>query len=294
MSRSFAKRLLGAGVAMSALGVASTLGAQEVVEQAAQETVKSESSGFLETAAGLDGDNLAAPLRALALVTVFGVVPSIVLLTTCFPRILVVLSFLRRALGTQDLPPNMIVFGFSLLLTGVVMMPVWTEVYREAYVPLVETKELTPEKAYSRAELPVKRFLLTHTLRSDLALMIDISSPETSPDTSQTSPVSSTVTTELSETVAEIDRPLEQLSLFTILPAFVLSELKLAFQMGFLLFLPFLLIDLVVSAVLVSMGMIMLPPTMVSLPLKILVFVLVDGWSLVVGQLLSGLTATGG
>jgi flagellar biosynthetic protein FliP len=275
---------------MSALGVASTLGAQEVVEQAAQEAAKSENGGLLETAAGLDSDNLEAPLRALALVTVFGVVPSIVLLTTCFPRILIVLSFLRRALGTQDLPPNMIVFGFSLLLTGVVMMPVWTEVYREAYVPLVETKELTPEKAYSRAELPVKRFLLTHTLRADLALMIDISSP----DSSATSGVSPTVTAELGETASEIDRPLEELSLFTILPAFVLSELKLAFQMGFLLFLPFLLIDLVVSAVLVSMGMIMLPPTMVSLPLKILVFVLVDGWSLVVGQLLLGLTATGG
>ena len=312
MRVAFARRLIGAGVAVSAVGVASTLGAQEIIEQAARER----GGGLLETATGLEDDNLEAPLRALALVTVFGVVPSIVLLTTCFPRILIVLSFLRRALGAQDLPPNMVVFGLSLLLTAVVMTPVWTAVYRDAYLPLVETKEMTPQGAYERAALPVKRFLLAHTLRSDLALMIDISSSGPAADTHPVSGEPSAARTEsgdavsgntgselsselrlaseIRNTAALADRPLEELSLFTILPAFVLSELKLAFQMGFLLFLPFLLIDLVVSAVLVSMGMIMLPPSMVSLPLKILVFVLVDGWSLVVGQLLFGLTASGG
>lgn len=251
---------------------------------------EAESSGdVLKTLTGLDGENLAIPLRALAMVTVFGVVPSIVLLTTCFPRILVVLFFLRKALGTQDLPPNMLVFGLSLLLTGAVMFPIWKEVHQEAYIPLVETKEITAAQALERTELPVKRFMLRHTLRDDLRLMLEVSARggETSSSTSAgggKAPVTRP---------ASPPQKLEDLSFFTILPAFVLSELKTAFQLGFLLFLPFLLIDLVVSAVLVSMGMIMLPPTLVSLPLKILVFVLVDGWSLVVGQLLSGIQGGG-
>ena len=221
----------------------------------AQETATPSSGSALNDLLGLNGENMGAPLRALAIVTIFGVVPSAVLLTTCFPRILVVLCFLRRALGTQDLPPNMVVFGLSLLLTGAVMLPVWREVYETAYVPLVEEKTMTAEEAFHAAEVPVKAFMLDRTLHSDLALMADISGY---PDTTR----------------------LEDLSIFTVLPAFVLSEMKLAFQMGFLLFLPFLLIDLLVSAVLVSMGMIMLPPVLVSLPLKILVFVLVDGWGL--------------
>lgn len=252
---------------------------------------EAEASGdVLKTLTGLDGENLAVPLRALALVTVFGVVPSIVLLTTCFPRILVVLFFLRKALGTQDLPPNMVVFGLSFLLTGAVMFPIWQEVHREAYIPLVETKEITAAEAIEKTELPVKRFMLRHTLRDDLRLMMEVSAQGEKRSSSAAA----------SEGEAPVTRPpalsgkkLEELSFFTILPAFVLSELKTAFQLGFLLFLPFLLIDLVVSAVLVSMGMIMLPPTLVSLPLKILVFVLVDGWSLVVGQLLSGIQGGG-
>ena len=244
------------------------------------------SGDVLKTLTGLDGENLAVPLRALALVTVFGVVPSIVLLTTCFPRILVVLFFLRKALGTQDLPPNMVVFGLSFLLTGAVMFPIWKEVHREAYVPLVETGEITAAEAIERTELPVKRFMLRHTLREDLRLMLDVSAQgEKSPGQAGPAPVT--------RPPAPRGKKLEELSFFTILPAFVLSELKTAFQLGFLLFLPFLLIDLVVSAVLVSLGMIMLPPTLVSLPLKILVFVLVDGWSLVVGQLLSGIQGGG-
>jgi flagellar biosynthetic protein FliP len=257
----------------------------------AQDAVVEQADGdALKTLTGLDGENLGVPLRALALVTVFGVVPSIVLLTTCFPRILVVLFFLRKALGTQDLPPNMLVFGLSFLLTGAVMFPTWQEVHQEAYIPLVETKEINAETALQKAELPVKRFMLRHTLRDDLRLMLGVSAQgagKTSfPTPDDREPSGSAPGTSASQ-------QLEELSFFTILPAFVLSELKIAFQLGFLLFLPFLLIDLVVSAVLVSMGMIMLPPTLVSLPLKILVFVLVDGWSLVVSQLLAGIQGGG-
>ncbi len=252
---------------------------------------EAEASGdVLRTLTGLDGENLGVPLRALALVTIFGVVPSIVLLTTCFPRILVVLFFLRKAMGTQDLPPNMLVFGLSFLLTGAVMLPVWKEVHREAYVPLVETKEIDAEQALQRAELPVKRFMLRHTLRDDLRLMLEVSVQGAG---KQSFPSTDSGRASGTESGSSAAQQLEELSFFTILPAFVLSELKTAFQLGFLLFLPFLLVDLVVSAVLVSMGMIMLPPTLVSLPLKILVFVLVDGWSLVVGQLLSGLQGGG-
>jgi flagellar biosynthetic protein FliP len=223
---------------------------------------------LLRTLTGLDPAGMAAPLRALALITVFSVVPSVILLTTCFPRIVIVLSFLRRALGTQELPPNMVLFGLSLLLTGAIMWPVWSEVHARAYVPLVEEKRVTPEEALKLAEEPLKRFLLAHTLRSDLKLFVEIARGGAA-----------------SEGSLEPERRLDELSFFIVLPAFVLSELKAAFQVGFLLFLPFVVIDLVVSAVLVSMGMFLLPPALISLPLKVLVFVLVDGWSLVVGQL---------
>ena len=248
--------------------------AQEAV---AEEAAAAAAGATLKTLTGLESEILGVPLRALALVTVFGVVPSIVLLTTCFPRILVVLFFLRKALGTQDLPPNMLVFGLSFLLTGAVMFPIWQEIHQEAYVPLVETKQIDAELALQRAELPVKRFMLRHTLRDDLRLMLGVSARGAGkpafPSSAGGGPSGKTPE-------SSTGPQLEQHRFFTLLPAC---------QLGCLLFLPFLLVDLVVSAVLVSMGMIMLPPTLVSLPLKILIFVLVDGWSLVVGQLLAGI-----
>ncbi|MBN1442753.1 MAG: flagellar type III secretion system pore protein FliP [Planctomycetes bacterium] len=260
------------GIGLSALIVLVSLGGPAMAEQPSAE------GGWLRTATGLDPGSLAAPLRALAIVTVLGVVPSIVLLTTCFPRVVIVLSFLRRALGTQELPPNMVVMGLSLLLTGAVMMPVWRQVYQRAYLPLVETKSVSLDEAVKLAEAPVKRFMLAHTLRNDresLRMFVQISRAGGS------------------DSSASSAQRLEDLSFFVVLPAFVLSELKIAFQMGFLLYLPFLLIDLVVSAVLVSMGMFMLPPGLVSLPLKVLVFVLVDGWGLVVAQLAASLQSFG-
>jgi len=271
--------------------VPSIVVAEEVQTVPAADAEKGADGGWLRTITGLDEENIEAPLRALALVTIFGVVPSIVLLTTCFPRILIVLLFLRRALGAQDLPPNMIVFGLSLLLTGVVMMPLWRQVYDEAYVPFVEKKEISTEEAYARAEAPIKRFLLSRTRIKELRLMVEASESRETPKVAAADVRDADGTT-LSADVAEAswkNRQVEDLSFFTILPAFVLSELKLAFTMGFMILLPFLVIDLVVSAVLVSMGMIMLPPALVSLPLKILVFVLVDGWNVVVEGLLKGI-----
>lgn len=252
-----------------AIGVCGLTVAEESSGRSGEPPAGPGGGDLLHTLTGLDPDTVAAPLRALAILTVFGLVPSIILLTTCFPRIVIVLSFLRRAIGTQELPPNMVVFGLSLLLTGAVMFPVWKEMHATAYVPLVDSKTVTLEEAFHRAEKPLKRFLLAHTYRSDLQLFVEIAHAGSSTHGDRVSSATK----------------VEDLSLFVVLPAFVLSELKVAFQMGFLIFLPFLLIDLVVSAVLVSMGMFMLPPTLVSLPMKLLVFVLVDGWSLVVVEL---------
>jgi flagellar biosynthetic protein FliP len=229
---------------------------------------------------GLDPGNVSLPVRAFVLLTVLSVVPSIFLLTTCFPRILIVLSFLRRALGTQDLPSNQILAGLTLILTALVMLPVWKRVHAEAYLPLVHGELKDTAEAVEKASMPIKRFMLSHTLEKDLRLCLELSSRggKGSDESSQAG----------EEPSGDLPEKVESLSFFTVLPAFVLSELKLAFQMGFLLYLPFLIIDLTVSAILISMGMFMLPPVLVSLPLKVLVFVLADGWNLVVGQLVQG------
>ncbi len=215
----------------------------------------------LRSLTGLDAQNLAVPLRALAIVTVLSVVPSIVLLATSFPRILIVLSFLRRALGTQDLPPTQVVAGLSLILTALVMAPTWQRVYTEAYLPLERGEIADADTVLARAARPLKEFMLAHTFEEDMRLASEISRSS--------------------------EGPADE-NFLVVLCAFVLSELKVAFQIGFLLYLPFLVIDLAASAVLISMGMFMLPPLLVSLPLKVLVFVLADGWSLVVEQLVAG------
>jgi len=229
---------------------------------------------------GLDLSGGGASLRAIALLTVVSVVPSFVLLATSYPRILVVLSFLRRALGAHDLPPNPVLAGLALLLTGIVMAPVWKRVHDDAYMPLCRGEIQTAEEALARASVPLKRFMLSHTLQRDLKLFLELSESQnaTQPAGKGTAGASTNVA----------PQNVEELGLEIVLPAFVLSELKIAFQMGFLIFLPFLVIDLAVSAVLVSMGMFLMPPAMISLPLKVLVFVLADGWNLVVAQLVAG------
>ena len=236
---------------------------------------------LLRQLSGIDPAGIQMAVRVLLMVTVFSVVPAFVLLTTCFPRILIVLSFLRRGLGTQDLPPAQVVTGLALVLTAIVMMPVWREVHDKAYVPLQNGSLESLEEALVIAEKPVKSFMLNHTRPKDLLLMDELSRKNeaaTSPEKKSTAGRHS----------AGVETAVEDLSFAVVLPAFVLSELKTAFQMGFLLYLPFLMIDLMVSAILLSMGMFMLPPVLVSLPLKVLVFVLVDGFNLVVGQLLQG------
>jgi len=271
---------LGCGLALSAM---SSLRAED----------GGSTTELLRALTGMDPKSIAVPIRAFILITVISVVPSIILLTTCFPRILIVLSFLRRALGTPDLPSNQILAGLTLILTTLIMLPVWKRVHSEAYVPLTRGELKTPEEAIAKAAIPIKQFMLTHTLKADLRLFVELAaSGEEASDTRRGSRYPEDADRNDAENTTDEETEeatVEDLSFLIVLPAFVLSELKLAFQMGFLLYLPFLIIDLTVSAVLISMGMFMLPPMMVSLPLKILVFVLVDGWNLIVGQLIQGI-----
>jgi len=200
----------------------------------------------------------ATVLQLLVLFTVLSFAPSILIMLTSFTRIVVVLSLLRHALGTQQIPANQIVIGLSLFLTFFIMAPVWNEINRSAIQPYVND-EIDTEEALSAAADPLSEFMLKHTREKDLALFVKISGkprPETTMD----------------------------IGMRELIPAFVISELKTAFQIGFMIYIPFLIVDMVVASVLLSMGMLMLPPIMVSLPFKLMLFVLVDGWNLVVGS----------
>ena len=200
------------------------------------------------------------PLNLLLLLTVLSLAPSILVLMTCFTRIVIVLSFVRTALATQQMPPNQVIIGLSLFLTFFIMAPTFQEVNNEALTPLFNN-EINLEQAYDKASIPFKEFMSEHTRQKDLALFLEY---------------------------AQAERPesIQDIPLTALVPAFAISELKTAFQIGFMIFIPFLVIDMVVASVLMSMGMMMLPPVMISLPFKILLFVLVDGWYLVVKSLL--------
>lgn len=193
------------------------------------------------------------------LITILSLLPAILIMFTSFTRIVIVLSLLRQALGGQQIPPNPVIIGLSLFLTLFVMSPTVDLIMRDAINPYIR-KEITIQEALKKAEPSVKGFMLKQTREKDLALFLKIAK-EKPPE-----------------------RP-EELSMRIVVPAFAISELKTAFEMGFLIFLPFLIIDMVVSSILLSMGMMMLPPVMISLPFKILLFVLVDGWNLVVGSI---------
>ncbi len=198
-------------------------------------------------------------VQLIALVTILSLAPSILVMVTSFTRIVVVLSFLRSALGIQQTPPNSVLVSLALFLTLFIMMPTLQAVYDQALVPLFE-EDVDELQAVELAAEPVRNFMLGHVRAQDLELFIEISDTEdlSTPD----------------------DTPLRAL-----IPAFMISELRRAFEIGFLLFLPFLIIDLVVASILMSMGMLMLPPIMISLPFKLIFFVLVDGWYLVAGSL---------
>jgi flagellar biosynthetic protein FliP len=206
-----------------------------------------------------ESDQVSTVLKLLMLLTVLALAPSILIMLTSFTRIVVVFSLLRHALGTQQLPPNQVIIGLSLFLTFFIMTPVWEKVNTQALQPYFN-KQISGEKAFELSAQPVRDFMLKQTREKDLALFVKISKAKRP------------------ESPADI-------SLSVLIPSFVISELRTAFQIGFLIYMPFLVLDMVIASVLLSMGMLMLPPIMVSLPFKLLLFVLVDGWYLLVGSL---------
>jgi flagellar biosynthetic protein FliP len=208
---------------------------------------------------GNSGD-LTNSLQLVALMTVLTLAPAILVLCTCFTRIIIVLSFLRQAIGTQSMPPNQLLVGFALFLTMFVMKPTGQYIYDQGIKPYM-AKEITSIEAMEHAELAFRGFMNKQVRKSDIGLFYDLSG-EKAPQT------------------------IDKVPLTFLIPAFIISELKTAFQIGFLLYIPFLILDMIVASVLMAMGMMMLPPVVISLPFKLLLFVLVDGWALITGSIL--------
>jgi len=235
------------------LGLSSFLGA---------EAVQIPTMNF-ELAAPNTPQQLVSSLNVLVLLTLLFLAPSMVLVMTTFTRFVIVFGFLRQALGTQQVPPTQLLVMLGMILTFFVMEPVGTKAYEDGIKPYIEEK-IGYEEAFTKTTLPFKNFMIRNTREKDLALFLRIRKMEN-------------------------PKSIEEVSLAIIIPAFVISELKTAFEIGFLLFLPFLVIDMVVASILMSMGMMMLPPVMIALPFKILVFVLIDGWNLLVGNLIASI-----
>ena len=215
---------------------------------------------FVQFFSDSDPSNLSTSIKLMLLLTVLSLAPSILILMTSFARIVIILSFVRTALATNQMPPNQVIVGLALFLTFFIMAPTLQQVNEEALTPLFN-EDITLEEAYENASGPFKEFMSKHTRQKDLELFLRYS---------------------------EAERPetIEDIPLTVMVPAFALSEIKTAFQIGFMIFIPFLVIDMIVASVLMSMGMMMLPPVMISLPFKILLFVLVDGWYLVMKSIL--------
>ena len=207
-------------------------------------------------------EGYALPIQLLLTITVLAIAPSIIILTTSFTRLIVVFGLLRTALGMQGSPPNQVIIGLSLFLTIFIMYPVIDTVNKDALQPYLDG-QITQQEAFDHAQQPMKKFMLAQTREKDLMLFMDLSR----------TPV--------------FDSP-EAVPFHVLVPAFVISELRIAFQIGFMLFLPFVVVDLLVSSTLMSMGMMMLPPIMISLPVKLLLFVLTDGWYLIVESVVRG------
>ncbi len=199
---------------------------------------------------------VALSLQILLVLTVLSLAPAILILMTSFTRIVIVLAFLRQALGTQQIPPNQVLVGLALFLTFFTMQPTFNRIDKEALTPYLAGK-LSTSDAFKKGEDPLRQFMFKQTREKDLALFVALSK-------------------------SSRPRTTEDISTWVLIPAFVISELKKAFEMGFIIFIPFLVIDMVVSSVLMSMGMLMLPPVLISLPFKILLFIMVDGWNLIV------------
>ncbi|RLB12945.1 MAG: flagellar biosynthetic protein FliP [Deltaproteobacteria bacterium] len=199
-------------------------------------------------------------MKIVGIITLLTLAPAILVMLTSFTRIIIVFSLLRQALGTQQMPPNQVLIGISLFITFFLMSPVFNNIYQNAITPYMD-KRIPLNTAYKRAVDPLRGFMLKQTRESDLALFVDI---------------------------AHMPRPrtVDELPMRIIIPAFITSELKTAFQIGFFIYIPFLIIDMVVASILLSMGMLMLPPVMISLPFKLMLFVLVDGWHLLIESLI--------
>jgi flagellar biosynthesis protein FliP len=213
----------------------------------------------LVVAQGAAGTSYSVPIQTLLFFTALSFLPAVMLLMTGFTRIVIVLSLLRQALGTQAAPPNQVIIGLSLFLTFFVMSPTFDKVYDEAYKPFTENR-INAEEAFKRGEIPMREFMLKQTRQADVMLFARLAK-------------------------LPADTKAESVPLKVLVPAFVTSELKSAFQIGFMIFIPFLIIDMVVASVLMSLGMMMLSPVLVALPFKLMLFVLADGWNLLLGSL---------
>ncbi len=210
-----------------------------------------------------NGNDMASVLQMLLVLTVISLAPSILIMLTSFTRIVIVLHFTRAAIGTQTVPPNQVIIGLSLFLTFFVMSPTFTEIYNNALKPL-SNNEISIEEAYQTGVKPLKTFMLKQTSTKDLDTFFKIAGYEEGSVTSE-----------------------DDISMTVLVPSFIISELRIAFIIGFLIYIPFIIIDMVVSSTLMSMGMMMLPPTTISAPFKILLFVMADGWNLIIGNLMT-------
>lgn len=254
-------------------------------------------SSVMKELIGIDGSQT---LEIVLLITVLSIAPSILVMVTSFTRIIIVFSFLRNAMQTQSIPPNSVLTGLSLFLTVFIMWPTFTDIAENAYTPY-SNGEIELSEMADRASGSLKTFMLKNTTKSNMQFFLDLSGKSVYEEKQeeQASEEDSAFTTieplpdlfgekvDLNETTEELTDFTDQLGLETVIPAFIVSELTRAFQMGFLLFIPFLVIDIVISSTLMAMGMMMLPPSMISLPFKIMLFVLVDGWQLLVGTIVS-------
>jgi len=247
--RSRARRIATAA-ALAALGLALAGCAADPSASLPQELVTPRSEG---------GVTVSTPLQLALLLTVVTLLPALLTMVTAFTRIVIVLSFVRNAVGTPQTPPTQVVIGLSLILTFFVMAPTWNTVNAQAVQPYLDGN-ITHQEAYERGIVPVRAFMLEQTREKDLSLFVHLAKLE-QPDTPDDIPT------------------------YVLVPAFAISELKTAFQMGFMIFVPFLVIDLLISSTLMSMGMMMLPPSLISMPFKILLFVMVDGWHLIIKSL---------
>jgi flagellar biosynthetic protein FliP len=215
----------------------------------------------LEIGKSTKPEDVSTTLQILFLMTVLSLAPAILILTTAFTRIIVVFHFLKQAMGTQAIPPPQVLVGLAMFLTFFVMAPTWNKMNQDALQPYLANK-IPFQEAYDRGVVPLREFMFRQTREEDLAMFI---------------------------AMAKVDRPenRDQVPTYVLIPAFSISELRIGFQIGFVLFIPFLIIDMVISSILMSMGMMMLPPMLISLPFKVLLFVMVDGWHLIVGSIVN-------